>query len=164
MKIHALDLGKFNSVACFFNSKTRKSKFLTTPTHQERFAPKECVALTEDACCSLGNLKTSEPQDTLPTADFIVDRVLRATAKGFGQFRNGNQHRSGAYDSHSRSISNFRLATTQPCPYDDLIAVEFKRSKSLASRYTNGMPNISLPSVDPICFANIASGRSNRGI
>ena len=32
IKILALDLGKFNSVACFFNSKTRKSKFLTTRT------------------------------------------------------------------------------------------------------------------------------------
>jgi len=38
MKILALDLGKFNSVACFFNSKTRKSKFLTTPTNRERIA------------------------------------------------------------------------------------------------------------------------------
>ena len=38
MKILALDLGKFNSVACFFNSKTRKSKFLTTPTNREHIA------------------------------------------------------------------------------------------------------------------------------
>ncbi|TWU22980.1 hypothetical protein Pla52o_25140 [Novipirellula galeiformis] len=38
MKILALDLGKFNSVACFFNSKTRKSKFLTTPTNRESIA------------------------------------------------------------------------------------------------------------------------------
>ncbi|GAA4445358.1 IS110 family transposase [Novipirellula rosea] len=38
MKILALDLGKFNSVACFFNSKTRKPKFLTTPTNREHIA------------------------------------------------------------------------------------------------------------------------------
>ena len=40
MKILALDLGKFNSVCCFFDTKTRKAKFLTTPTkrrtHRQR--------------------------------------------------------------------------------------------------------------------------------
>ena len=36
MKILALDVGKFNSVACFFQSKTRKPKFLTTPPKPER--------------------------------------------------------------------------------------------------------------------------------
>ncbi|MBB3209231.1 transposase [Rhodopirellula rubra] len=35
MKILALDLGKFNSVACFFNAKNRKAKFVTTPTTRE---------------------------------------------------------------------------------------------------------------------------------
>ena len=35
MKILALDLGKFNSVCCFYSSKTRKAKFLTTPTRRE---------------------------------------------------------------------------------------------------------------------------------
>lgn len=38
MKILALDLGKFNSVCCFFNTKTRKAKFLTTPTKREHIA------------------------------------------------------------------------------------------------------------------------------
>jgi transposase len=38
MKILALDLGKFNSVACYFNAKTRSSKFITTPTKREYFA------------------------------------------------------------------------------------------------------------------------------
>ena len=35
MKILALDLGKFNSVACLFDSKTRKTRFLTTPTQKD---------------------------------------------------------------------------------------------------------------------------------
>jgi len=35
MKILALDLGKFNSVCCLFDTKTRKSRFLTTPTRRE---------------------------------------------------------------------------------------------------------------------------------
>ena len=35
MKILALDLGKFNSVACFFDSKTRKSRFMTVPTTRQ---------------------------------------------------------------------------------------------------------------------------------
>jgi transposase len=35
MKILSLDLGKFNSVCCFFDSKTRKPKFITTPTKRE---------------------------------------------------------------------------------------------------------------------------------
>lgn len=38
MKILALDLGKFNSVCCFFNTKTRKAKFLTVPTKREHIA------------------------------------------------------------------------------------------------------------------------------
>ena len=38
MKVLALDLGKFNSVACFFSSKTRKAKFLTSPTNREHLA------------------------------------------------------------------------------------------------------------------------------
>ena len=35
MKILALDLGKFNSTCCFFDTKTRKARFLTTPTQPE---------------------------------------------------------------------------------------------------------------------------------
>ena len=35
MKILALDLGKFNSVCCFFDSETRKPNFITTPTKRE---------------------------------------------------------------------------------------------------------------------------------
>ena len=35
MKILALDLGKFNSVCCVYDSKTRKKTFLTTPTKRE---------------------------------------------------------------------------------------------------------------------------------
>ncbi|TWU27954.1 IS110 family transposase [Novipirellula artificiosorum] len=38
MKILALDLGKFNSVCCFFDTKTRKSRFLTTPTERQHIA------------------------------------------------------------------------------------------------------------------------------
>ncbi len=38
MKILALDLGKFNSVCCLFDSKTRKTNFVTTPTTREHFA------------------------------------------------------------------------------------------------------------------------------
>ncbi|TWU19210.1 hypothetical protein [Allorhodopirellula heiligendammensis] len=37
MKILALDLGKFNSVLCLFDSKTRKTQFVTTPTTREHF-------------------------------------------------------------------------------------------------------------------------------
>lgn len=37
MKILALDLGKFNSVCCLFDSKTRKTKFVTTPTTRDHF-------------------------------------------------------------------------------------------------------------------------------
>ncbi|WP_436715895.1 IS110 family transposase [Roseiconus lacunae] len=36
MKILALDLGKFNSVCCLYDSKTRNTKFLTTPTKREQ--------------------------------------------------------------------------------------------------------------------------------
>ena len=36
MKILALDLGKFNSALCFYDSNTRKAKFLTSPTRRER--------------------------------------------------------------------------------------------------------------------------------
>ena len=35
MKILALDLGKFNSTCCFFDTKARKARFLTTPTQRE---------------------------------------------------------------------------------------------------------------------------------
>ena len=35
IKILALDLGKFNSTCCFFDTKTRKARFLTTPTQRE---------------------------------------------------------------------------------------------------------------------------------
>ena len=35
MKIVALDLGKFNSACCVFDSKTRKAEFLTVPTERE---------------------------------------------------------------------------------------------------------------------------------
>ena len=46
MKILALDLVKFNSVCCFFNTQTRKAKFLTTPTKREHIATvfKDCKA------------------------------------------------------------------------------------------------------------------------
>ena len=37
MKILAIDLGKFNSVCCFYTAKTRKAKFVTTPTTREHF-------------------------------------------------------------------------------------------------------------------------------
>jgi len=38
MNILALDLGKFNTTCCFFNSKTRKARFLTTSTEREALA------------------------------------------------------------------------------------------------------------------------------
>jgi transposase len=38
MNILALDLGKFNTTCCFFNAKTRKARFLTTPTKREQIA------------------------------------------------------------------------------------------------------------------------------
>lgn len=38
MNILALDHGKFNSVCCFFNDKTRRAKFLTTPTTPEHLS------------------------------------------------------------------------------------------------------------------------------
>ena len=46
MKILALDLGKFNSVCCFFNSKSRKPKFITSPTTREHLQNifKDCDA------------------------------------------------------------------------------------------------------------------------
>jgi transposase len=34
MKILAIDLGKFNSVACFFNTLTNQSEFKTIATQQ----------------------------------------------------------------------------------------------------------------------------------
>ena len=37
MNILALDLGKFNSAACYFNSKTRNSKFVTVATKRPHF-------------------------------------------------------------------------------------------------------------------------------
>jgi transposase len=38
MNILALDLGKFNTTCCLFNSKTRRARFLTTPTQREPLA------------------------------------------------------------------------------------------------------------------------------
>jgi transposase len=38
MKILALDLGKFNTTCCFFDTKTRKPQFFTTPTQREQLA------------------------------------------------------------------------------------------------------------------------------
>lgn len=38
MNILALDLGKFNTTCCFFNTKTQKARFLTTPTKREQIA------------------------------------------------------------------------------------------------------------------------------
>ena len=38
MNILALDLGKFNTTCCFFNAKTRKTQFLTTPTQRDYLA------------------------------------------------------------------------------------------------------------------------------
>lgn len=35
MNILALDLGKFNTTCCLFNSKTRRARFLTTPTQRD---------------------------------------------------------------------------------------------------------------------------------
>ena len=37
MKMLALDLGRLNSAACCFNSKTRNSKFVTVPTTRPQF-------------------------------------------------------------------------------------------------------------------------------
>ncbi|MFN9434102.1 MAG: hypothetical protein ACK6DC_04075 [Planctomycetota bacterium] len=34
MKILALDLGKFNTMCCFFDTKTRKHSFLNAPTER----------------------------------------------------------------------------------------------------------------------------------
>ena len=54
MKILALDLGKFNSVLCFFDSKTRKTKFLTSTTKQEPlqqvFADCDADLVVMEAC------------------------------------------------------------------------------------------------------------------
>jgi transposase len=38
MKILALDLGKFNTTCCFFDTKTRKPQFFTAPTGREHLA------------------------------------------------------------------------------------------------------------------------------
>jgi len=54
MKILALDLGKFNSVCCLFDSKTRKTKFVTTPTTREHFdvifQDTKCDLVVMEAC------------------------------------------------------------------------------------------------------------------
>ena len=54
MKILALDLGKFNSTCCFFNTKTRKAQFRTVPTRREYLAAilKACKAdlVVMEAC------------------------------------------------------------------------------------------------------------------
>lgn len=46
MKILALDLGKFNSVCCFFDPNSRKPKFITSPTTREHLENifKDCDA------------------------------------------------------------------------------------------------------------------------
>ena len=56
MKILALDLGKFNSVCCFFNAKTRKAKFLTTSTQREQIA-----AIFKDAKADLVVMEACGP-------------------------------------------------------------------------------------------------------
>ena len=38
MKILALDLGKFNTMCCFFDTKTRKVEFLTAATDRRYLA------------------------------------------------------------------------------------------------------------------------------
>jgi transposase len=54
MKILALDLGKFNSVCCLFDTKTRKHRFLTTPTQREYlaaiFADNQADLVVMEAC------------------------------------------------------------------------------------------------------------------
>jgi len=56
VKILALDLGKFNSVCCFFNAKTRKAKFLTTSTQREQIA-----AIFKDAKADLVVMEACGP-------------------------------------------------------------------------------------------------------
>ena len=54
MKILALDLGKFNSVSCIFDSATRKSRFATIATEREQLARlfRKCKAdlIVMEAC------------------------------------------------------------------------------------------------------------------
>ena len=54
MKILALDLGKFNSVGCIFDSATRKSRFATIATEREQLARlfRKCKAdlIVMEAC------------------------------------------------------------------------------------------------------------------
>jgi hypothetical protein len=54
MKILSLDLGKFNSVCCLFDTKTRKHLFLTTPTQREYlaaiFADNQADLVVMEAC------------------------------------------------------------------------------------------------------------------
>jgi transposase len=71
MKIFSLDLGKFNSVCCFFDSKTRKTKFVTTPTTREHFGvifqDTKCDIVVMEACGPSGWINDLAQEHELET-------------------------------------------------------------------------------------------------
>ena len=54
MKILALDIGKFNTMCCFYDSKTRKHSFLNAATDRNYFATlfkkHKCDLVVMEAC------------------------------------------------------------------------------------------------------------------
>ncbi|TWU05443.1 transposase [Allorhodopirellula heiligendammensis] len=60
MEILALDLGKFNSVCCLFDSKTRKTKFATTLAKREHvdsiFEDAKANLVIMEACGPFGRI------------------------------------------------------------------------------------------------------------
>jgi len=71
VKILALDLGKFNSVACYFSSKSRRSKFLTTPTTRKHldviFSDCDADLVVMEACGPSGWINDLAQQHGLKT-------------------------------------------------------------------------------------------------
>ncbi len=66
MKILALDLGKFNSFACFFDTATRKPRFVTVATEPHHLATlfkAEAIDLVVMEAWRRANLKRKTDKD-----------------------------------------------------------------------------------------------------
>ncbi len=82
MKILALDLGKFNSVACFFDTATRKPRFVTVatqPNYLSTLFKSEAIDLVVMEAWRWANVKRkTDKDDALKLARMAAMRELKA--------------------------------------------------------------------------------------
>ena len=76
MKILALDLGKFNTMCCFFDTKTRKHSFLNAPTERNYlntlFKNHKIDLVVMEACGPSGWINDLASSHGLKTLDFFT--------------------------------------------------------------------------------------------